>query len=324
MMQALRGIFPTFQLKDLSTYRSELMGWSILWIMMLHFRFITIKPLGFIAQYGFAGVDIFMFVSGLGLFFSLYKRPALRSFYLKRARRIFPTYYLIGILASSLLFSDNIITYLFRYSTIGFWTNGAYFEWFIPSIVILYLLSPAIFYLMHRYPVLLWTGSILILVLSYFVVRYQLLSGEHYFFFYRIPAFVGGMACGKLIHENHSPHLFLLLAILGIPFFVIFLPMHHSIYLFKYYALFFLLPTFLIIICSVCKLLEPLNTILRKIGEASLEIYLIQALFFSAMCQGMLTLSPIWHDAISLALILCCTLAGMALHLLVSRIHFLQ
>ena len=55
-----------FHLKDISTYRSELMGWSILWIMLLHFTFNQIKPLGFIAQYGFAGVDIFIFVSGLG------------------------------------------------------------------------------------------------------------------------------------------------------------------------------------------------------------------------------------------------------------------
>ena len=58
----------SFELKDISTYRSELMGWSILWIMMLHFTFTQVKPLGFIAQYGFAGVDIFMLVSGLGLF----------------------------------------------------------------------------------------------------------------------------------------------------------------------------------------------------------------------------------------------------------------
>ena len=51
-----------FSIKDISTYRSELMGWAILWIMMLHFTFNQIKPLGFIAQYGFAGVEIFMFV----------------------------------------------------------------------------------------------------------------------------------------------------------------------------------------------------------------------------------------------------------------------
>jgi peptidoglycan/LPS O-acetylase OafA/YrhL len=56
------------------------MGWSILWIMALHFRFITIKPLGFIAQYGFSGVEIFMFVSGLGLYYSLQKKPCLLPF----------------------------------------------------------------------------------------------------------------------------------------------------------------------------------------------------------------------------------------------------
>ena len=54
-------------LKEISTYRSELMGRSILWIMMLHFTFNQIAPLGFVAQYGFAGVEIFLFVSGLGL-----------------------------------------------------------------------------------------------------------------------------------------------------------------------------------------------------------------------------------------------------------------
>ena len=58
-----------FELKDISTYRAELMGLAIVWIMMLHFTFTQIKPLGFIAQYGFAGVEIFMFVSGFGLFF---------------------------------------------------------------------------------------------------------------------------------------------------------------------------------------------------------------------------------------------------------------
>ena len=75
-------------IKDISTFRSELMGWSILWIMMLHFTFNQIKPLGFIAQYGFAGVDIFLFVSGFGLFYSLNKDHNLVSFYRKRLLRI--------------------------------------------------------------------------------------------------------------------------------------------------------------------------------------------------------------------------------------------
>lgn len=101
--------------KFISTYRSELMGYSILWIMMLHFTFTQVKPLGFIAQYGFAGVEIFMMVSGFGLFFSLEKDASLKHFYKKRLLRIFPTYYILGIFGSLLLFHDNLWQYLFRY-----------------------------------------------------------------------------------------------------------------------------------------------------------------------------------------------------------------
>ncbi len=77
-----------FSIKDISVYRSELMGWAILWIMMLHFTFTQIKPFGFIAQYGFAGVEIFMLVSGYGLYFSLEKDSRLLRFYKKRLLRI--------------------------------------------------------------------------------------------------------------------------------------------------------------------------------------------------------------------------------------------
>ena len=68
------------------------------WIMILHFVFYSIVPLGFVAQYGYAGVEIFMFVSGFGLYFSLDKNPSLLIFYRRRLLRIFPTfptYYII-------------------------------------------------------------------------------------------------------------------------------------------------------------------------------------------------------------------------------------
>jgi len=69
--------FISFSIKDISDYRTELMGWAILWIMMLHFTFTQIKPLGFIAQYRFACVEIFPFVSGFELFNSLDKADSI-------------------------------------------------------------------------------------------------------------------------------------------------------------------------------------------------------------------------------------------------------
>lgn len=314
-----------FQLSDLSTYRAELMGWSIIWIMMLHFRFITLKPLGFIAQYGFAGVEIFMFVSGLGLYYSLAKGPSLPAFYLKRFRRIFPTYYFVGIFASLLLFGDTLPLYLFRYTTIGFWTGGPFFEWYIPSIVALYIAAPFVKRLITtRGQWLLLLLCVVVLASAYFAASDQTFSREHFFFYYRLPAFVGGMYCGKFIKQQSGTRAFLALAAAGIPLFALFFPKHHAIAEFKYYAVFFLLPLFMIALCTLSKLLSRLlgraSAIIRQTGNASLEVYLIQTLFFSAICSQQLVIAPRWHDIATLCLMAGCTVAGILLHKLTSRL----
>lgn len=304
-----------FRLQDLSTYRSELMGWSIVWIMMLHFRFITLKPLGFIAQYGFAGVEIFMFVSGLGLYYSLEKDSRLGAFYAKRLKRIFPVYYLIGFAASLLIFHDGLLTYLFRYSTLGFWTGHPYFEWYIPSIVFLYLLAPAIKLLVtpRRCPLLV-AACIVLLIAAYFVADHQSLARQHFFLFYRIPAFVMGMCTGMLIRQQRPATPFFVALLAGLPVFLFCFPKHHVIYEFKYYSLFFLLPFFMLVFCTISKVLGKASSVLRQIGNASLEVYLIQTLFFSAFCAGLLTVSPAWHDAVTLLLMVVCSVAGILLH----------
>ncbi len=319
-----------FTLNDIPTYRSELMGWSILWIMALHFRFITIKPLGFIAQYGFSGVEIFMFVSGLGLYYSLQKRPSLPTFYRKRLFRIFPTYYLVGVIASLVLFGDNLQTYLFRYSTIGFWTGGPYFEWYIPSIVACYLAAPFLKKLLDSR----WSFSLGILVIcmlasSYVMVWHPVFDRSHFFCYYRIPAFVTGMACAKWLLEGKSqtPSIkygYWGVAIAGMIVFAFCFPFHYVVYEFKYYSLFFLMPIFIAFFCTVGKVSKALNVVFRSMGNASLEIYLIQCLFFTAINNGQLTVSDTWHDDITLSLIAGCSVAGILLHLFLERLWSLS
>ena len=58
-----------FKLQHISNFRTELMGLAILWIMAFHLEFMQIPLLPYITQYGYAGVEIFMFVSGFGIFF---------------------------------------------------------------------------------------------------------------------------------------------------------------------------------------------------------------------------------------------------------------
>lgn len=310
-----------FIIKDISTYRSELMGWAILWIMMLHFTFNQIKPLGFIAQYGYAGVEIFMFVSGYGLFFSLSKDHQIARFYKKRLLRIFPTYYLFGVFASIFLFSDNLPSYFFRYTTIGFWTCGLYWEWYIPSLVILYLFSPLIKIIIDRRIHYIVGGIILCTFgLAFFLIdKEHILDRSHFFFLYRIPVFIFGMVCANWVKNGISSKYFVLILTLGLPFFAYMFPLHHQIYNYKYFSLVFLLPCFILAFLMISKTIKLVNPILSKMGGASLEIYLIQCIFFSMTLRGVISVPPAWHDTLTGGLIIISSLLGITVHWLIDK-----
>lgn len=297
------------------------MGWSILWIMMLHFTFNQIAPLGFVAQYGFAGVDIFLFVSGFGIFFSLDNNNNIGLFYKKRFFRIFPTYYIIGAITNILLTHDNILTFLFRYSTFGFWIGKEYAEWFIPSIVILYLFAPLIKKLIDK------KGFIIIMIIIlgsfltafFFTDKEYLLDRAHFFLIYRIPAFVFGMICAYWIKNDKSFKYFIYVMLTGIPFFIYFYPSHHQIYNFKYYSLAFLLPLFVTIFILLSKHLKLFSPLLREMGKASLEIYLFQGIIFSAKINSVIIIPSNWMDFSTICFIILCSLLGVLVHKLIDK-----
>lgn len=311
-----------YQLSDISTFRSELMGWAILWIMMLHFTFTQIKPIGFIAQYGFAGVEIFMFVSGFGLYYSLEKCHKLSYFYTRRLLRIFPTYYILGIFASILLYKDNIFTYLYRYTTIGFWTGDIYAEWYIPSIVFLYILAPFLKRLYEQKNYFIITSICIICIfVSYIYVTFNYFyKGEpHFFLLYRIPAFLFGMACAFWIKRDNSEIYYYYVLLAGIPIFILLFPRHHEIYNFKYFSLLFLLPIFTLSIVSISKLIRVINPCFSILGKASLEIYIIQGMFSHAILTGQIIIPMEYHDMLSILLIILSSLLGIIFHWLIGK-----
>ena len=315
-----------FCFKDISTYRSELMGWSILWIMMLHFTFKQIIPIGFIAQYGFAGVEIFLLVSGFGLYFSLEKDGNILHFYRKRLLRIFPTYYIIGIFSCFILDHDSFLNYLFRYTTIGFWTNGLFWDWYIPSLVMLYVLAPLFNALLTKNLFhLLGIVVVSCLVLAYILIdRDDILDRAHFFFLYRIPAFIFGMVCAYWCKKGISPKYYFYILIAGLPFFALLYPHHHEIYNYKYFSLIFLLPFFTLAFLLISKNIKFINPFMSAMGKASLEIYLIQAMFFSAILRGLLPVNPAWHDATTVLLIIISTLLGLLAHWLIDKSGILR
>ncbi len=59
----------------ISRYRSELMGFAMLWVMLFHCFHISIDQpvLKAFKEIGFCGVDIFIVMSGMGQYISLAK-----------------------------------------------------------------------------------------------------------------------------------------------------------------------------------------------------------------------------------------------------------
>lgn len=86
--------------------------------------------------------------------------------------------------------------------------------------------------------------SILIFVVSYYVVSKEIISAKdpHFFLLYRIPTFMLGMICAYWIMQNTSAKYFYIILLMGIPCFVLLFPHHHEIYNYKYFSLVFLLP----------------------------------------------------------------------------------
>jgi peptidoglycan/LPS O-acetylase OafA/YrhL len=68
------------------------MGLSIIWVMFFHSSYAvgTYPIISKIKGYGNMGVDFFLLLSAIGLFYSMTKKGSVLAFYKKRAWRILP------------------------------------------------------------------------------------------------------------------------------------------------------------------------------------------------------------------------------------------
>ena len=189
----------------LSQNRVYLMGFAILCIMFTHnsieigIIWSTAKTISQI------GVDLFLFLSGYGLYNSYMKAP--KGFYTRRFIRIIPTYLFVIILYVAYLkifTSSSIKEALWDFSLISFFIDGIQLEWFIATILLLYLLFPVLFHFVNnRLAVILiccvaWSSSLLICygpwTLPVNIIRVFSL------FIIRIPVFIAGSYVR--LHEN--------------------------------------------------------------------------------------------------------------------------
>lgn len=148
--------------EQLARYRSAVMGFAILWIMAYHSRmsFSFLPVLGEAADRfranGFGGVDIFLFLSGFGLYGSLSRGGGQLDFYKRRLKRVMPAY--LPVLAVWLLLrlpdaprSSWPRAVLGNLTGTAFWTgSSATFNWYMPALFSFYFIAPLFFRAMRR------------------------------------------------------------------------------------------------------------------------------------------------------------------------------
>ena len=154
----------------ISKYRNAVMGIAILWVLLHHSGLNLPGAIFAIKRSGYCGVDMFLFVSGLGCAVSLTKNSDPVAFCLRRFRRLYPHY--IPVLAVFLILHAAgvsvigwIRNILGNLTGFAFWANfDVKFNWYILAILTFYILTPLFFAVIKKYE---WRGFLFLLALAF-------------------------------------------------------------------------------------------------------------------------------------------------------------
>ena len=264
---------------DFATYiktnRTSLMGSAIIFILLYHSYSWCIpekNPYLSIFKHGYIGVDIFIFLSGFGLC-SSYTKNTLTTFYLNRVKKIFPLYVLSGLLISLISNTKgSILTTIWdvfcNISTLSYWNlGGIYWNWYIPAIVLLYLLFPIIYLFTEKfkYTFYIFTNLIIIIALSIFAIPWQ-----YDCFVARIPIFILGIIIFLYQNDVKKQRQSIFVS------FIFLLP---CIYISQYYTTATFCPILLLLFYTTKRFIDRIPYI-RFIGTHTLEIFLGNSLCY--------------------------------------------
>jgi peptidoglycan/LPS O-acetylase OafA/YrhL len=193
-------IVPFMNMEIISQRRTELMGFATIWIAVLH------GPLWFhttlLSLYkasGYCGVEMFLFLSAFGLYYSYHSHKTTAvEFFRRRLMRLLPAVIAVSLF-SMIVMNNKIWNMLSCYWFLGFFWRKDITAWFLPAIIVLYAISPL--YLKYfddgreekMTAAAMAAGLLLGLLLrqSYRIV-----------FYFRIPVFFLGFLAGKYSFEK--------------------------------------------------------------------------------------------------------------------------
>lgn len=171
----------SFEARRFSTARAQIMGYAMLCIVFFHSSFPIAETSLFYAIKNLCdiGVDIFLFVSGIGIWFSLNKHANVAAYVQRRCLRILPAFLIVNTLwflvMDFVLYHAPIWTFIKDITTLSFWLDGKLTTWYLSSLLILQIMSPVIIrWIKKRYRYL--AVAVLFPVFFAVTIRFTLLN----------------------------------------------------------------------------------------------------------------------------------------------------
>jgi len=222
-----------FNLFAISEARNVLFGIATLWIGLFHSDGLSVShytdnqflidAFGFFKGTGNVGVDMFLFLSGIGLFFSFSKDSNVVSFWKKRLMRVLPSAFLICTFYVCFRYVNGRFTSGFEYffsrmTFTYFFIRGERVFWFISLILALYIVFPIFYKVIERFR---WKGMVglIVLVVAFTMFLRAFKPGVYAnieIALCRVPVFIIGIWAGKFVMEKKEININWLFAFLGV------------------------------------------------------------------------------------------------------------
>ena len=282
------------ELANISRYRGELMGIAMIFIFLFHIALPRSNMFFGLRRIGNIGVDMFLFLSGVGLWFSWMKHPSLKLFFKRRYLRVYPAWFIIsclyyiphfhggGVRAWVDLIGDITINW-------DFWLHDELKFWYIPAMMMLYLFAPPYMQLIRRHPVYRWLPVVMILwcILVQYVSPIHNAVGHIEIFWSRVPIFFIGINMGEAVRRKDKmdgASIWMILIVFAMTLSAsIFLEQelhgHFPIYVERMLYIPLTITTILLLNRVFRRTPKWFNTIFKFVGALSLECYLIHIHF---------------------------------------------
>lgn len=277
--------------QHLRAYRDELKGLAILWVVFFHAQLGLSGVLGTVQKIGYGGVDVFLFLSGFGLYHSLEQSQQLGPYLKRRALRLLPAYlpfcllwlcvmlplYGLGTVQSVRMAMGNLFM-------LGYFAGVPMINWYVSALAVSLLVAPVLHAVLHGAKRLLVTAAVLLSVC--FAIGLTFVGTDSYMAVSRLPIFVLGMltAMPQKKPLGWKRSVFLGLACFGGGLCILLVTYARFPELLNTYGMYW--HPFVLIVPPLCAglgvVLHKLNAgrffaPLRCLGRASFEIFLFNA-----------------------------------------------